>query len=79
MYDYYGYSSLELLYTTHMDQRTANRVNWEDVSSANLSNLWTTDYVHPEVEGEVAREEAGEVVDCLDDDGLFDFDWLDCP
>ena len=77
--DRYGQSSLVHLYTTHMNRDVADRVNWEQPYVARLEELWTTDYVHPTAQAEIDRENAEQVLDCLQQGGIFDFDWLECP
>jgi hypothetical protein len=79
LYDDYGQPSLELFYTTHMDQATANRINWRDTDNVDFPKLWTVDYVHPAVGEKVAQQNAEQALDCLQRGGLFDFDWLQCP
>jgi len=66
-----------------MDGATANRINWRETEGfsprVNLSELWTQDYIHPEIEAEIAQENLEQAADCLDEGGFFDFDWLECP
>lgn len=77
--DRYGQESLVHLYTTHMNRDVADRVNWDQPYMARLEELWTTDYVHPTAQAEIEQENAEQVLDCMQQGGIFDFDWLECP
>lgn len=76
--DDYGQSTQEKVYSTSMDQATAQRVNWKESYMVEFANVWKTDYVHPAVEGEKSKQAAEEAIDCAQDEGLFDVDAF-CP
>jgi hypothetical protein len=77
--DDYGQVTEEMLFETTLSRDVAARVNWSNAASANYTELWQVDYVHPQLEAERARENVGQAVDCLQEGGLFDLDWLECP
>ena len=77
--DDYGQVTEEKLYETSLSRDAAARVNWSNADSVNYDQIWQVDYVHPQLESERAQDSAGQVLDCLQDSGLGDLDWLECP
>jgi guanyl-specific ribonuclease Sa len=77
--DDYGQEREEKLYETSLSRDTAQRVNWSNADAANYTELWQVEYAHPEVEAERIQGNAQQVLDCLQEGGMFDFDWLECP
>ncbi len=77
--DKYGNTTRELVLTASMGRETAKKVNWKDTWSVDFESLQKVEYVHPSVEANIAQEAADQAVDCIDDGGLFDFDWAECP
>ena len=72
--DSYGNTTQEVVFTASMDRATADKINWSDTWNVNFKSLQTVEYMHPEVEANIAEEKAREAVDCMQDEGLFDFD-----
>ena len=54
-------------------------MNWSNASSVNYTDLWQVEYVHPQLEAERVQDNAQQALDCLQEGGMFDFDWLECP
>ena len=77
--DDYGQVTEELLYKTSLSRDVAARVNWSNASSVNYTDLWQVEYVHPRLEAERVQNNAQQALDCLQEGGMFDFDWLECP
>ena len=73
--DSYGNTTQEVVFTASMDRATADKINWSDTWNVNFKSLQTVEYMHPEVEANIAEEKAREAVDCMQDEGLFDFDF----
>ncbi|HKZ27457.1 MAG TPA: hypothetical protein VJ086_06140, partial [Rubrobacteraceae bacterium] len=74
-----GNERTETLQTTSMSGETADTVNWRNVYDVDFPNIWTVEYTHPALEQQKAQDALEQVADCLDDGGLFDFDWAECP
>ena len=74
-----GNERRETLQTTSMSGETADTVNWRNVYNVDFPNIWTVEYTHPALEQQEARDALDQAADCLDDGGLFDFDWAECP
>jgi len=76
--DDYGNNERVLLYSTSLRRDQAEKVNWRNYYNVNFSKLYTTEYMHPSAKADIAQENARHAVDCMEDQGLFDFDELDC-
>jgi hypothetical protein len=76
--DDYGNKRRVLLLRTSRDRATAQKINWRNTWDVNFQNLYRTEYVHPSVTADIRREQAREAVDCVEDQGFFDFDELHC-
>lgn len=77
--DDYGQNTQVLLYSTNIDRATAQRINWSnDALMVEFPNVWTVNQIHPAMEAALAQQEAERVIDCAEDEGLFDLD-IDCP
>ena len=74
-----GNERTETLQTTSMSGETADTVNWRNAADVDFPNIWTVEYTHPALEQQEARDALDQAIDCLDDGGLFDFDWAECP
>jgi hypothetical protein len=74
-----GKETTETLQTTSMSGETADTINWRNATDVDFPNIWTVEYTHPALEQQGARDALDQAVDCLDDGGLFDFDWAECP
>jgi hypothetical protein len=74
-----GNEHSETLQTTSMSGETADTVNWRNVADVDFPDIWTDEYTHPALEQQEAQDTLDQAVDCLDDGGLFDFDWAECP
>jgi hypothetical protein len=75
--DAYGNKKNVLLLRTSMGRRTAEKVNWEHPGSADFTRLYKIEYLAPSAKADMAREVARHAADCLEDEGMFDFDF-DC-
>jgi hypothetical protein len=73
----YGNKKNVLLLRTSMGRRTAEKVNWEHPGSADFTRLYKIDYLAPSAKADMAREAARHAADCIEDQGIFDFDF-DC-
>ncbi len=69
-----GNVSKETIYTTSMDNATADTINWANDVSVNFPSVWALQYEHPSVTQQRAEDQVRDAVDCAQDDGLFDFD-----
>jgi hypothetical protein len=76
--DDYGKRYEELFQSTTISREQANRINWDEPYMVNFPKVWQLNHVNPTVEAETARQEAKDALDCLYDEGIFDFDIL-CP
>jgi hypothetical protein len=76
--DDYGKKHHVRLLTTSMSRRTAEKINWKNQGSVNFARLFRTEYLAPSAKADIARENAREAADCVEDQGLFDFDELQC-
>jgi hypothetical protein len=47
--------------------------HWSDTLMVDFESLQKVEFIHPDVEANIAQEEAREAVDCMQDEGLFDF------
>jgi hypothetical protein len=72
-----GNNKRVLLYSTVLSRHQAEKVNCQNYYNANFSKLYRTEYMHPSAKADIARENARHAVDCMEDQGLFDFDF-DC-
>jgi hypothetical protein len=61
-----------------MSRRTAEKINWENEGSVNFARLFRTEYLAPSAKADIARENARHAADCIEDQGMFDFDELEC-
>jgi flagellar biosynthesis GTPase FlhF len=77
--DDYGQVTEEKLYETSLSRDVAARVNWSNAAAANYTELWRVEYIHPQLEAERVQGNAQQALDCLQEGGMFDFDWLECP
>ena len=75
--DDFGNNKRVLLYSTSLKRDQAEKVNWQNYYSVNFSRLYQAEYMHPSAKADIAQENARRAVDCLEDQGMFDFD-LDC-
>jgi hypothetical protein len=66
------------MFTTSMSRRTAEKINWENSGSLAFEKLYKTEYLAPSARADIARENARQAADCVEDQGLFDFDELQC-
>jgi hypothetical protein len=76
--DDYGKKHHVRLLTTSMSRRTAEKINWENEGSVNFARLFRTEYLAPSAKADIARENARHAADCIEDQGMFDFDELEC-
>jgi hypothetical protein len=74
-----GNETRDILYTTSMTGEVADTVNWKNTFDVNFPSIWTVEYAHPEFEQQAAQDNLDQARDCIDDGGLFDFDWAQCP
>lgn len=77
--DRFGQEYSEALYQTTLGGDVADRINWSNSSQADFPSLWTVDYVHPSAQAEIDQANAEQALDCVQEGGMFDFDWLECP
>lgn len=75
--DEYGNKKRFLIYSTALDREQAKRVNWQNVYEVEFSRLYKTEYMHPSARADIRQENARRTVDCMQDQGMFDFDF-DC-
>jgi hypothetical protein len=75
--DAYGNKKKVLLLRTSMGRQTAEKVNWEHAGSADFTRLYKIEYLAPSAKADMAREAARHAADCVEDQGIFDFDF-DC-
>ncbi len=74
-----GHITRETAYVTSLDRDTAATLNWNNVSGIDFPSVWTVEYEHPAMQQQRAKDQLEQAADCLDEGGLFDFDWLECP
>jgi hypothetical protein len=75
--DDFGNNKRVLLYSTSLKRDQAEKVNWQNYYSVNFPRLYQAEYMHPSAKADIAQENARRAVDCMEDQGMFDFD-LDC-
>jgi hypothetical protein len=76
-HDKYGNEKRVRLLTTSMGQRTMEKINWDRKGSVNFVRLYDMEYMAPSAKADIAQENARHAMDCLQDEGMFDFDF-DC-
>jgi hypothetical protein len=76
-HDKYGNEKRVRLLTTSIGQRTMEKINWDRKGSVNFVRLYNLDYMAPSAKADIAQENARHAVDCMQDSGMFDFDF-DC-
>jgi hypothetical protein len=74
-----GNETRETSYVTNLDNAQAATLNWRNVDNINFPSVWTVEYEHPKLQQERAQGQLEHFRDCMDNGGLFDFDWLQCP
>lgn len=69
-----GNVTRETIYSTSMDNVTADTINWKNDVSVDFPSVWALQYEHPSVTQQKAEDQVRDAVDCAQDDGFFDFD-----
>jgi hypothetical protein len=70
--DDYGQVTEEQLYETSLSRDVAARVNWSNADSANHTELWRVEYLHPQLVAERVQGNAQQVLACWQEGGMFD-------
>lgn len=73
--DKYGNTTREVVFTASLNKKKADKINWNDTLSVDFESLQKVEFIHPSVEANVAEENAQNAVDCMQDEGMFDFDF----
>ena len=60
-----------------MGQQTMEKINWDRQGSVNFVRLYALEYMTPSAEANISQENARHAMDCVQDEGMFDFDF-DC-
>lgn len=73
--DKYGNTTREVVFTASLNKKKADKINWDDTLSVDFESLQKVEFMHPSVEANIAEEDARNAVDCMQDEGMFDFDF----
>jgi hypothetical protein len=74
-----GNTSRETALITSLDRATAATLNWKNVDNIDFPSVWSVEYESTSLQQEKAQDAIDQAVDCADNGGLFDFDFLQCP